>query len=69
MAKEEEVEEILKKWFGESDLEKSESNMTEAIAPKNSDTHILKKMMKTNPSIEKLIIAYGLRVVKSEMMN
>lgn len=58
-----------KKWFGESDLEKSEGNMTEAIAPKNSDTHILKKMMKTNPSIEKLIIAYGLRVVKSEMMN
>lgn len=56
---------LTKKWFGELDLEKNIDKTCEPIVANNDNDDILKIMMKTNSSIEKLVIAYDLRVVKS----
>ena len=57
------------KWLRESDLDKSKDKTHEPIVPNNDDADILKKMNEMNPSLEKLVMACGLQVVKSEMKN
>ena len=61
------IETILqsKKLFAESILEESINKACESFAPKEDDANILKKMMEINPSLEKLVGDFDLRVVES----